>query len=77
MILSALFLFILFLLFLKLQIDLPTADVPEAKLQMQQNFEIDPQGVLAVSAASGLNVDEIFPALVERIPPYANHLFPF
>ena len=47
-----------------------TANIPRSKQQVQEMFELDPEGCVMVSAKTGLNVKEdLLPAIVERIPP--------
>jgi len=36
--------------------------------QMKSSFELDPKGAVLVSAKTGLNVELILPAVVEKIP---------
>lgn len=52
------------------KIDLGHANIDRAKEQIESMFELDPDGAIAVSAKSGLNVEKILPAVVERIPSY-------
>src|SRR5207245_1501485 len=53
------------------KIDLPTAR-PEAVIaEMEQALGITPADVLKASGKSGLGVDDVFRALIERIPPPA------
>ena len=50
------------------KVDLPSADPDRALEQMQTTFELDPKQALLVSARTGLNVDAVLPAVIERIP---------
>ncbi len=50
------------------KVDLPSADPARALEQMQSTFELDPKQALLVSAKSGLNVEAVLPAVIERIP---------
>src|SRR5436190_2748354 len=53
------------------KIDLPVAR-PEAVIaEMEQALGIKPEEVLKVSGKSGLGVDEVLAAIIERIPPPA------
>lgn len=51
------------------KIDLPAADIESAREQVEQTFELDPDDCIPVSAKTGLHVEDILPAVVERIPP--------
>ncbi|KAK7208489.1 translation factor GUF1, mitochondrial [Myxozyma melibiosi] len=51
------------------KIDLDHADIPRAREQIETMFELDPDGAIAVSAKRGTNVEQILPAVIERIPP--------
>lgn len=50
------------------KIDLDHADVPNVLLQLKTMFEIDEKDVLLTSAKSGLNVEQVMDAVIERIP---------
>ncbi|RKF59921.1 Translation factor GUF1, mitochondrial [Golovinomyces cichoracearum] len=50
------------------KIDLASADPPRALEQMNQNFELDPENAVLVSAKTGLNVEDILPKVIEQIP---------
>lgn len=56
------------------KVDLPSADPERALEQMRTSFELDTQKPVMVSAKTGLNVQEILPTVVERIPAYVNTL---
>jgi translation elongation factor EF-4 len=49
------------------KVDLPSADPTMALEQMQSTFELDPEQAIRVSAKTGLNVDKVLPAVIERI----------
>lgn len=49
------------------KIDLPHADIARSRAEIRDLFDLD--APLAVSAKSGLNVDTVLPAVVERVPP--------
>ncbi len=51
------------------KIDLPNADVAEAKRQIAEVVGLDPDEAVCVSAKSGEGVDELLEAIVARIPP--------
>ena len=51
------------------KIDLPTADVERAKAEIEAVIGIDASDAVAVSAKTGLNVQEVLEAIVHRIPP--------
>src|SRR3546814_2660346 len=51
------------------KIDLPTADVDRAKAEIEAVIGIDASDAVAVSAKTGLNVEEVLEAIVTRIPP--------
>lgn len=50
------------------KVDLPHADPPRALEQMHDAFELDPESAVLVSAKTGLNVESILPAVIEKIP---------
>ncbi|HET6436020.1 MAG TPA: translation elongation factor 4 [Xanthomonadaceae bacterium] len=51
------------------KIDLPTADVDRAKSEIEAVIGIDAADAVAISAKTGLNVDLVLEAIVQRIPP--------
>jgi GTP-binding protein LepA len=51
------------------KIDLPTADIERAKAEIEAVIGIDASEAVAVSAKTGLNVDQVLEAIVHRIPP--------
>jgi GTP-binding protein LepA len=51
------------------KIDLSIARPDEVTAEMQQALGIDPTHVLRTSAKTGLGVDELFDAIITRIPP--------
>ena len=51
------------------KIDLPTADIDKAKAEIEAVIGIDADDAVAVSAKTGLNVDQVLEAIVHRIPP--------
>jgi GTP-binding protein LepA len=51
------------------KIDMAAADIPETKRQIEHDLGIDPEEAILVSARQGTGVDELFEAVVNRIPP--------
>lgn len=51
------------------KIDLPTADTERAKAEIEAVIGIDATDAVAVSAKTGLNVQDVLEAIVHRIPP--------
>ncbi|SEK75223.1 GTP-binding protein LepA [Pseudoxanthomonas sp. GM95] len=51
------------------KIDLPTADIDKAKAEIEAVIGIDADDAVPVSAKTGLNVDLVLEAIVQRIPP--------
>ena len=51
------------------KIDLPTADVDRVKEEIEAVIGIDASEALAVSAKTGLNMQDVLEAIVTRIPP--------
>lgn len=51
------------------KVDLDHANVENTLRQMRESFEIDARDVIQISAKSGLNVDKVLQAIIERIPP--------
>ncbi|GGD39725.1 translation elongation factor 4 [Pseudoxanthomonas indica] len=51
------------------KIDLPTADIERAKTEIEAVIGIDAEDAVPVSAKTGLNVDLVLEAIVQRIPP--------
>jgi GTP-binding protein LepA len=50
------------------KIDMPAADVEGVRRQIEKDLGLDGDSALAVSAKLGTGVDELFEAIVERIP---------
>jgi len=50
------------------KIDMPSADPEEIKRQIEHDLGLDPEGALLVSGRYGTGVDELFEAIVQRIP---------
>ena len=51
------------------KVDLPSADEERVKQQIEDVIGIDASGAIGVSAKTGLNVDQVLEAIVERLPP--------
>ena len=51
------------------KIDLPAADIPGAKHQIDHDLGLDGDEAVLVSAKTGKGVDELFEAIVNRFPP--------
>jgi GTP-binding protein LepA len=51
------------------KIDMPAADPDEVRRQIEHDLGLDPAGALLVSGRYGTGVDELFEAIVARIPP--------
>lgn len=51
------------------KIDLPTADIEKAKKEIEAVIGIDADDAVSISAKTGLNIDLVLEAIVERIPP--------
>lgn len=52
------------------KVDLPSAEPERALDQLQQSFELDTDDAVLVSAKTGLNVEQLLPTIVEKIPAY-------
>jgi len=51
------------------KIDLPAADIPGTLTQIENDLGLDPSIAVQVSAKVGTGIDELFEAIVKRIPP--------
>ncbi|RJR33723.1 MAG: elongation factor 4 [Desulfobacteraceae bacterium] len=51
------------------KIDLPSADVERVKEQIENELGLDSDHALLCSAKDGVGIEELFEAIVERIPP--------
>ncbi len=51
------------------KIDLPAADIPAVKHQIDHDLGLDSDTAVSVSAKTGVGIDELFEAIVKRIPP--------
>ncbi len=50
------------------KIDLPAADVEKVSLQLMNLLGCEPEDIIAVSGKTGLNVDKILDAIIEKAP---------
>ncbi|MDE2391381.1 MAG: translation elongation factor 4, partial [Rhodospirillales bacterium] len=51
------------------KIDLPAADVPKVKQQIEDVIGIDASEAVEISAKTGLNIEGVLEALVQKLPP--------
>lgn len=51
------------------KIDMIAADIPAVKAQIDKDLGLDSETALLVSARQGTGIDELFEAIVKRIPP--------
>ncbi len=51
------------------KIDLPSADIPRTKEMIEQTVGLDTEHALAISAKTGLGVEDVLEAVVHRLPP--------
>ncbi|MBS0241946.1 MAG: elongation factor 4 [Proteobacteria bacterium] len=51
------------------KVDLPAADVDRVKAQIEDVIGLDASGAIGVSAKTGLNVEQVLEAIVEKLPP--------
>ena len=51
------------------KIDLPHADIPQTKIQMEDILAIPGDTAILASAKEGIGIDEVLEAIVARIPP--------
>ena len=51
------------------KIDLPTARAIETMEEMEQSFQMDPDDIIAVSGKTGLHMEQLIDAVIERVPP--------
>lgn len=55
------------------KIDLPSADVDEAKRQIEEVIGLDASEAIAVSAKTGVGIEDVLEAIVKRVPPPKAH----
>ncbi|KAK2747974.1 Translation factor guf1 mitochondrial [Myotisia sp. PD_48] len=59
------------------KVDLPSADPERALEQMRSTFELDVDNAVMVSAKTGLNVGDVLPVIIDKVPaPVGDHLKP-
>jgi len=51
------------------KVDLPSADVEKVKKEIESILGIDCTNAPLISAKTGLNIEDVFEAIIERIPP--------
>ncbi|MDR2965079.1 MAG: translation elongation factor 4 [Treponema sp.] len=51
------------------KIDMPAADIPRVKKMIDKDLGLDSDTAVLVSARNGIGIDELFEAIIERIPP--------
>jgi GTP-binding protein LepA len=51
------------------KVDLPSADIDRAKKDVEDIVGIDASNAIAISAKSGLGIDDVLEAIVARVPP--------
>src|ERR1700741_5144086 len=51
------------------KVDLPAADVPRVKQQIEDVIGLDASNALEISAKTGLGIDTVLEAIVHRLPP--------
>jgi translation factor GUF1, mitochondrial len=56
------------------KIDLPNAEPEKVAEQIEDNFALNPDEIIHVSAKIGLNVDSLLKAICTRIAPYRQSL---
>ena len=51
------------------KIDLPSADVEKVKIQIEKSLGLDPKEAILISAKSGIGINELIQAIINKIPP--------
>jgi GTP-binding protein LepA len=51
------------------KIDLPSADIERVTAQIRDDLGLDPKSAIQVSAKEGIGIEEVFEAIVTRLPP--------
>src|SRR6187200_3492509 len=51
------------------KVDLPSADPDRVKQQIEEVIGLDASHAIPISAKTGLNIDQVLEALVQRLPP--------
>ncbi len=55
------------------KIDLPSADIERTKKEIESVIGIDADNAILVSAKTGIGIEELFEAIIERVPPPRNN----
>jgi GTP-binding protein LepA len=55
------------------KIDLPSADIEEAKRQIEEVIGLDASYAIPISAKTGVGINDVLEAVVEHVPPPENH----
>ena len=55
------------------KIDLPSADIPAVKKQIEHDLGLDPEDAVLVSAKTGEGIDDLLEAIVSKFPPPAGN----
>lgn len=50
------------------KIDLPGAEPERVLQQIESAFELDTSSILQISAKSGINIDQVLPSVIEKVP---------
>jgi GTP-binding protein LepA len=50
------------------KIDLPSADIDRVKGQIEEDLGLDPEDAICISAKEGIGIDDIFKAIIEKLP---------
>ncbi|KAI8992177.1 GTP-binding protein lepa [Mycotypha africana] len=53
------------------KIDLPGAEPERVAKQIESAFELNTKDILQISAKSGINIENVLPAVIEQVPPPA------
>ncbi|KAL1917543.1 uncharacterized protein VTP21DRAFT_3936 [Calcarisporiella thermophila] len=56
------------------KVDLPAADPDRVVKQIENTFELDMSSCIKISAKSGLNIDQVLPAVIESFPSPPGHI---
>jgi len=51
------------------KVDLPSADVDKVKKEIEESIGLDCTDAVCISAKTGLNIDQVLDAIIERLPP--------
>lgn len=56
------------------KVDLPSADLPRVKKEIEEIIGLDCSDAIEISAKTGLNIDKLLDAIIERIPAAPNDI---